>query len=416
MRFDVTKLKNADPNAKNIFRITPPYYLLNREDESDIAEKKKVIFLGGCFKNLPRDINFPEYLKITNQCLDYVRRQCAGYELFYKPHPAETDEFKLLNLESFKMEKDKAPSEAFFCNNLNKIKYAFSSHSWASKSAHGLGLNSYVFIKLFKPAFGEFTKTGLQEYNGGMPESYFISDLNQNLEENKTKFVKDDFLIKHLSELLSKNNGKVWLMDCGDPSFLPTIISFSRVIKSISPCRKVGLIITRHERWDLINIEDIKSDFDDIRFFPRVIASVRPSRLLDLLKTVWAAKKFPINKGDIFIGVGPGSFIENCLISYNKNNLRIALIIEKTFELNHNFKTPLKSSDYSIKWTVWIFNKIIQPLLGLYQAVGRLQRRGDRGGFGITRYQRPINEVFDFVYVLKPANKIEGPICENIWS
>ena len=91
------------------------------------------------------------------------------------------------------------------------------------------------------------------------------------------------------------------------------------------------------------------------------------------------------------------------------------MIIEKTFELTQNFKTPLRSSDYSIKWTAWLFNKIIQPLFGLYQTVGRLHKKGDNGGFGISRYQRPINEVFDAVYVLKPANKITGPVCDKIW-
>jgi len=416
MRFNVNKLGRVDENAKNIFRAVPPYYYLsNKNSKNNESEKKKVIFFGCCFKNLPRDVNFHEYVKITNQCLDFVRRECAECELYYKPHPAETDESKLLNLNSFKIERDKTIGEMFLCKNLNRIKYVFSAHSLISRSAYSFGLNSYVFVRLFKSAFGEFTQNGYQDLIGSMPEPYFISNLNQNIEENKVALVKDDFLEKHLAESLNKNKGKVWLIDCGDPAFLPIIISFTKLIKNISSGRKVSLIITRHERWNSINIDEIRNDFDDIVFFPRVIASLRPARLLDMIKTVLAAKKFKINAGDILVGVGTGSFIENCLISYFKNNLSIGLIMQKAFEYNYNFKIPLKSSNYSIKWVRLFFNKMIQPLLGLYQTVERLHRLGEYGGFGIGRYQRPINEVFGMVYILKLTNEINSPALNKIW-
>ena len=114
MRFNVNKLGQVDENAKNIFRVIPPYYyLLNKDSKNNESEKKKVIFFGCCFKNLPRDVNFHEYVKITNQCLDFVRRECVECELYYKPHPAETDESKLLNLNSFKIETSCSSSSIF---------------------------------------------------------------------------------------------------------------------------------------------------------------------------------------------------------------------------------------------------------------------------------------------------------------
>lgn len=401
MEFDFRKLGEVDMAAPNIFNVSAPLYLIAGENRD--VKRNKVVFFGNCFKNLPRDIDLEEYIKTTNKCLDFVRRECAGYELIYKPHPAETDEFKLLNLESFEVEQDKTVAEFYLYQNLSRIKYVFSAHSTASVSALSLGLNSYVFFRLLRYAFGDFTNKGFESLLRGMPESYFISDFHQKLQENKIIFAKNDALEKQWAKLLDKNKGEVWFVT-DDPGFLVAILPFVKLIKVLSPGRRVGFFIIRITRWDTINIDDLKREFDDIVFSPRVFYSLKPWRMWTLVKTAFAVRRFKIQTGDIIFGVGPEQFQINCFVSYFKKNLRVGLITQVAFDLSHNFATPPKNSDYSIKPQRLFFINFVEPLLGLYHTVGRLQRPGDRGGLGIARYWRPLNEVFDIVYIVKPVD------------
>ena len=414
MRFDVKKLEWVDENAKNIFRVVPPYYLLSGNSNSDGVAKKKVIFFGSCFKNLPRDVNLSEYVKITNQCLDFVRRECAGCDLYYKPHPAETDESKSLNLNSFEIEKDKAMGEVFLYKNLDKIKYVFSSHSTISVPAFSFGLNSYVFAKLFKSSFGEFTKKSFEGFLKGMPENYYIFDLNKKLEENKLLFAGEDFLSKQWAGILANHKGTVWFV-ADDPSLVLSIFAFVKLIRSLAPGRKIGMVIGRHERWDLININDLKANFDELVFLPIVRYTMRPSMLYTAIKTALTIKRFKIKLEDIIFGFGPEAFPINCFASYFKKNLRIGLIPKTVFYLNHNFNPPLNNSDFSIKATRLFFINFMEPFLGLYKTIGRLQRHGDRGGFGIGRYQSPLNEVFDIVYISKYIDETKTPVVDKVW-
>jgi len=415
-KFNVNKLKKVDENAKNIIRIPPPYYLINKENLG--VEKKRVVFFGNCYRNLPPGIDLKEYMKITNECLDFIRRECAGYELYYKPHPAEIDESKSLNLASFNIEKDKTVGELYLCKNFNRIKHVFSSHSHASTEAFSLGLNSHVFVRQFKNAFDDFTKRGYEYYFGGMPESFFISDLNKKLEENRLFLKENKLLENQWVEILAKNAGKIWFI-ASDPGLLPLIASFTRLIKNISRDREIGLILNRHNRWDSVNVKEILPDLTNITFFPVAYFSFKPSNLKNLLKIYFAVKSFKINSGDIIFGVGPTfSFLENCFLSFFKNNMRIALISEDVFYQSHNFKIPIKSADYSIKKSRLFFIKFVEPLLGLYPSVGRLVRtsNGEGHGISIARYQDPINEVFNMVYLLKFGNISDRTILNKVWQ
>src|SRR3989344_1302906 len=150
MRFnDIEKIRSMDDNTKNVFRITAPYYTMNPDDTE---ERRKVIFFGCDFRNLPPGTNFEEFIKVTNNCLDFIRRECSGMELYYRPHPVEVDEYKSLNLSNFKIETEKTIGEWFLYKNLSQIKYVFSHFSSVSMSAFGFGLNSYVFFPLFEGA------------------------------------------------------------------------------------------------------------------------------------------------------------------------------------------------------------------------------------------------------------------------
>ena len=168
------------------------------------------------------------------------------------------------------------------------------------------------------------------------------------------------------------------------------------------PGRKLGLITMRHRRWELIDHKDLAEDFDKIVFFPLVVHSFKPRQLYKLLKTIILVKKFNLASNDILVGVGPSSYHVNCFISYYPKNFSVGVVRKKNFDLTHNFELPVGPADYQIKPTAYFFNKIIEPLLGLYKTVQRVEWPGGRGAFAISRFQKAINRVFDVTYVVRP--------------
>ena len=117
-------LEQADPKSDKLISCPIPYfYLLDRS--GDGAEANWAVFLGNDFKNMSQTLNRPAYIKQTNLCLDYIRRECRGCKLFYKPHPNETDEYSHFNLDGFDVidEAHNELAEIYFWQNLNRIKY-----------------------------------------------------------------------------------------------------------------------------------------------------------------------------------------------------------------------------------------------------------------------------------------------------
>ena len=80
---DLNSLQRADEKAENVFRISTPYGLISRLDPNQ-QNKRKVIFWGASFMKLSRELNVQDYIRKTNECLDYIRRECANYELYYE--------------------------------------------------------------------------------------------------------------------------------------------------------------------------------------------------------------------------------------------------------------------------------------------------------------------------------------------
>jgi|SRR3989338_2239496 len=396
-KFDIKKLQPADENAKNVFSVVPPYYSFGQNDSG--AARNKVVVIGTNYRKFPPGVNRDEFVKIYNRCLDFIRRECAGCQLYFKPHPTSTDDIKSYGLDSFEIIKDGGTAEIFLYKNLNQLKYVFSLGSTVSLIAYSLGLNSYAFSRLFDSAFNKDIASFYKSYLAEMPESFFISDLNRPLEENKIRPQKDDVLQERLANALNLHQGTVWFTVV-DPGFWLILIAFSKLIKNISPGRKTGLLIMRHERWSLIPPETLKEHFDELVFFPKVVYTLRPANLLNALKTVIAVKKFRIKKGDILCGIDPVNFLANCFSSYFKNNLNVAVTTRQIFDFTYHFEPPLVLSDFEIRRTAFFFNKIIEPLLGLHRAV-RLRRPSGKNGGHFTRYQDALDKIFDAVYVLK---------------
>ena len=144
----------------------------------------------------------------------------------------------------------------------------------------------------------------------------------------------------------------------------------------------------------------IKENFNEIVYFPKVKYTLKPKNLLNALKIAIAVRRFKIDPEDIIFGIGIGAFLENCLISYFKNNLSIGVTTDQIFNFTHHFENNPDPSDFEAKWSVLFFNNIIEPLFGLHKGI-RLRRPSRKNGGQFTRYRESVNKVFDFVYVFK---------------
>ncbi|TSC74943.1 MAG: hypothetical protein G01um101444_120 [Parcubacteria group bacterium Gr01-1014_44] len=380
---------------KNIFSIVPPFYLLNELAQKSSANGEKwVVFWGTQFDNLPQ-INEKEFCKQTNLCLDYIRRNFSDYRLVYKPHPAEPVIYPLLNLTGFDVLNERTAAEFFVFKNMAKIKYVFSACSMASMTSWHLGLNSHSFWPLFKYTTIAETKDGYDDAFKKMPPEFFVSDLSQPVQENKKVLIRDQALWDNFSEILDKKRGVAWFI-LGDPGLLALTISMASLIRQISPGRKIGLIIEKHHRWVVMDMNEVKKHFDAIQIFPRLFYSLRPGKIWKQLLTARTIKNSKISSEDILIGGGAISLVENCFMSYFPKNYKIALLSDEAFRVCFGLKDPSFFRTHFSRRAFTFSNLILEPLLGLHRTIYR-EDIGRVANFG--RYQEPVNDIYDQMLV-----------------
>ncbi|HEY4475049.1 MAG TPA: hypothetical protein VJC06_03940 [Candidatus Paceibacterota bacterium] len=382
----------------NIFKILSPYFLMYKYEDfmpEPEKEEKAVVFFGANFKDLP-GADWDKFVEITNKSLGYVRRECAGYKLYYKPHPAETDEFKLVNLSGFEITKDTSIAEFYLWKNGRNIKYTFSTCSGANISAYYMGFNSYVFRDLLRSAIDEETDKGYMEYFKNMPASFCINDLNQKLTENKTPPGEDLFLEKEFGDLFRRDRGKIWFT-IGDPNYLVNVLILTSLAKKINPSKKINLIIMKHHRWNVMNSNDFKSYFDEVYFFPRIFYSLRSQKIIKAIKTAYGLIKLKVSLDDIIIGVSYTSFTENCLISYNKRNYKVAILPQATIDFCCS-SSIFNNGHYRTRRSVFWWSNFLEPILGLKRTIFFEDKRRI-GNF--TRFKKPLNDVYDKIYALQ---------------
>lgn len=384
----------VNQQIKNIYRADLPYFWLSKNESAQ--NKNWVVFFGGALKDMDSSADRREYVRKTNLCLDFVRNKYKGLELYYKPHPSDLDEQKLLDLRFFEIINEKSNAEIFLLKNVSRIKYAFAVNSWAAASAYSFGANSYLFLPLFKSIFGEKLFRAMLDCFPGMPESFFISDLLLLPPENRVNLQEDRTLEINFRRILGEKSGKIWFI-ITTTDYAAIIISLARMVKLIDPMRPVGLIIYRHHRWDRINPDDLKSYFNEIQIFPRLFYSLKPSRLFRAIKLAKIIKGFKVSSDDIIIGTSHFEFAENCFVSYHKSAKKITVLTEKEFhlfyEMDHYQDVYFRQNKASL-----FYNKIFEPILGLHRTMFLSQEGGDF--FNLTRYQRPLNEIYDEVYIL----------------
>ena len=385
------RLINDDKD--NIRNVAIPFSeFLATDTEDKITERKTVVFLGANFRDLP-GADFNKIMRISDLCLDYVRRECKGYDLYYKPHPAETDEADFLNLFGFKI-TSKVVSELFFIQNAKKIKYIFSVCSTGNILAYKMGFNSYTFTNMAIKVFDEKTAQGYKEFFKEMPPECFIDSFNAPLKENRIRFSSDKTFEENIKNILTQKNGPVWLI-IGDPATLARVIVMTWVIKKIDPQRIVNLIIEKHHRWGVVPIDEVRIYFDNLFFVPRIFYSLRPIKIAKAIKAAFRIRKFPIKPEDIVIQILGHDFAFNCFTSYFRNNLQVFILRRETFEMLYEERNYDKSI-FRTRPGAKFFSFILEPVLGLERT---WFLEDTRRVHNVYRYLRPVNDIFDYIWL-----------------
>ena len=404
---DPKNLISINKNIDNVSEAAFPYWWVFQGENLQASgqEGQMVVFFGNDMATfIKMGVDADRYIKKCNECLDYLRKNFKNYRLCYKPHPADKEEKVLLDLAGFDFINDKINSELFLFQNRDRIKGVFSEGSASSWSAYGMGLNAYVFYKCFVDVCGNDLTRPSDDFFFNMPQSFFIKNFNETIVDNARNLEKAESLELFFRQKLSENTGTVWLV-AFTVEYIVWLIALAKLVKNLSPANRVGLIISHHRYWSSLNANYFKKYFDEIVVWPRINYSLRPAKLWQAVKTARQIKNFKISKDDILISIAQNSFVENCLNSYHKNNLKIGLIADKDFNLFYNSQNSIytNNSDFRFNKASWFFNKILEPLLGLHRSVFMFYSRG--GGYFITRYQKPLNEVFDRLIIMKATAK-----------
>lgn len=384
-----------DKSIKNVYDIHFPYNYLGRT--VSLEEKKQVIFFGFDFKNITY-LDRTEFIRRINLCLDYVRKQCINYSLYYKPHPNETDEYKNYNLKSFEILDKREPAEIYFLKNLKNIHCVFAVVSYAAINAYKAGINSYIFYKIFKDIFDDKTHLHFKLTFNEMHQDAFIDDLNKNLIQYNNVFkAKDDFLLNFFKKILSNpEKQKVWIT-VNHPRFLLEIVSLVNLIKELNDVRVVNLIVSKHRTWKKIDMKYFEPYFSSIYFFPRHDYSLRRYKnLISLFKTRLQVKKLKISNEDLIINLSPCEFIENMVVSSFKKCKKITLVPSNEHLAYTNIDF-LEKNQFSFTRASFIFNKFIEPILGINRTLHLKSKEGSEP-FTLVRYQKPLNKIYDHVF------------------
>lgn len=406
---DPKKLPAVNKKLNNVSNAVFPYWWAfqgeHSASEKDM-DRKMVPFFGNDMATFTKmGMDATSYIKRCNKCLDYIRRELGDCRLCYKPHPADKEERVALNLDGFEMLEGDTNAEMFLFQNRDNIKAVFSVGSAAAYSAYAMGLNAHVFYRCFKDIYDEEFIRPLDEFYYNMPRPFFIKDFSEKRVDNAQILKKDEPLELFFRQILNENGGRIWLIAL-TIEYIVLLIALAKLIKNLAPSRKIGLIVSRHRYWDAVNADYFKKYFDEIIVWPRINYSLRPAKLLQAMRMAREIKKFEISEGDALISITQNSFVENCLNSYNNKNLKIGLIATKDFNLFYNSQNSVytQNNDFRFSKASWFFNKIFEPLLGLNRSLFMFYGRG-KGSF-IVRYQKPLNEVFDQIVVLRaPIHK-----------
>ncbi len=368
---------------------------------SDMS-KKVAVFFGTDYYNLPRDSNRQEFIERTNDMLDYIRRNCPDFEFIYQPHPNETDEYKYLKLEGFRV-GEHTVAEIFLYEYAQTIGYVFSACSGASISAYAMGFESVIFIDTLHGAVSPETIQGYRSYFAGLPETFFIGRYDQPLPKRSALALeRQQQGLQAITECLPAS-GALWVL-AADPALALRAAILVKQIKAAQPGTRAVLLMINHRRWELIDAhKDIFSAFDETIKLPnrRVWYSLRPQKIYRAWKTAQSLKKLPLEPGDTLISFCHLLYEENCLLSYFPKVHRVLLIENRWFHFVYGPGSKEMPVDgFKTAWGTHFFNYILEPVLGLHRTIYREYKDGKV--LNLFRYRSDLEEVYESTFVLMP--------------
>ncbi|MBI4160776.1 MAG: hypothetical protein HY506_02605 [Candidatus Yanofskybacteria bacterium] len=381
--------KNLNNNKNNVSCFSFPLGAFSNNAEH---ERRIVIFLGEDFRNLP-GTDLGRAMRISNQCLNYIRRECKGCELYYKPHPTETDEHTMLNLEDFIVMK-RMPVEVFYMKHADEIRHVFSTCSLASRMAYDFGLNSSLFLEPIAPSLDPRTVLGFRELFSVLPAECFINNFSQPLRENKKPSAISREFEKQIQSVVAGRHGTVWML-IGDPNALPYAKVVDASVKKYNPDMSMHLVISWHHRWETMPMDEVKQLFDSVSFIPRPFYSLRPEKLLRAWRTARQIQSWPVGREDIIVSRLGLAFTDDCFASYFSHIQRIALMPKDFFDLACG-EQRLDTERYRRRLGAIFFNRVMEPVLGIKRTHYFEDKRRIAN---VYRYQRPLNDIFDHVWV-----------------
>ena len=184
--FDKVVVLGDFPGEKSYFGdniITMPFPYVLAFEKAEAANNhrdkspQKIVFFGDAFRGGIWGITPEIYAKNSNACLSFLREKYGStYKLVYRPHPAETDEIKLLDLNQFEVENDGMLAELYLYKKIEDIYAVFSVGSNASRSAFQFFINAYAFLNIF--SYDEAAKKYFRLEMGNVPSDFYINDLS----------------------------------------------------------------------------------------------------------------------------------------------------------------------------------------------------------------------------------------------
>ena len=394
---NITKYKGLNTERHNVEHVDFPYTW-----ECEGAEMRggaqKVIFFGNDFRNLPY-ADLAEYARLTNLCLQYVREHCGGLSLYYKPHPSETDEPTMLNLTGFKLIQERNNAEIFLYQHRHEIKYVFSASSWASAAAFSFGISSYTFLEIFRSCMGDISTDFYRKlYFYELPESFFIDSLEHVFIENACiqtlAQVPESF-----HRILERKPKTIWFI-MSDISFSATAVALAAQIKKENPSQRLALVISKHLRWNLIDVDFLTSHFNEVITLPRFFYSLRPLRLFRTIALALQIRKIKTDPSDIIFGFSGFQLVENAFISYHSRNYCVSFLNSRDLAIYYETDRCPFFSEHTFHWSKasLFHNKILEPILGLNRTL--FVENTEQNILILVRYQKPVNEIYNHVYLL----------------
>lgn len=399
---DVMRLVAINREKENVLFVPIPVVLSVQPPKSlQQHQADAVVFFGCPFKVIP-DLQQDAYIAKVNECLEYLRVCYPNKRLQYKPHPAETDEYTRLNLKDFRIIQEKNIADTYLQEHRQEILAVFSTHSITSMTAHSLGLNAYLFLDLFNGIY----RDGLFRWYrdvcfAEMPDSFFVKDLWSAPKPNAHAVGDNTVLIEKIRRLIPpESDGTIWFILQVSP--LDAMLATLKITRKTFPNRRIGLLLYRHHRWDKMDFEVVRNLFDEVHVFPRTFYSLRPRKVLQIVRLASAVKRFPVAVNDVFFGFAGCELLENMFISYHPRNLRISFWMRRGFSVHQRTAENafFKGRRYSFTPATFVYYKAILPVLRLHQVVFLKPVGEDRELYTIHRYMRPMNEVYDFVFYM----------------